>query len=28
MIAVPPESAPRRVDLVLHWFEELKKAGQ
>jgi eukaryotic-like serine/threonine-protein kinase len=28
MIAVPPESAPRRVDLVLHWFEELKKTGQ
>jgi serine/threonine-protein kinase len=27
MIEVPPESAPRRVDLVLNWFEELRKAG-
>lgn len=28
MIKVPPESAPRRIDLVLNWFEELKRAGQ
>ncbi len=28
MIKVPPESAPRRIDLVLNWFEELKKAGE
>ncbi|MEP7176860.1 MAG: hypothetical protein ABI860_09940, partial [Gemmatimonadales bacterium] len=28
MIKVPPESAPRRVDLVLNWFEELKQAGR
>jgi hypothetical protein len=28
MIEVPPESAPRGVDLVLNWFEELRKAGQ
>jgi hypothetical protein len=28
MIKLPPESAPRRVDLVLNWFEELRKAGQ
>jgi eukaryotic-like serine/threonine-protein kinase len=28
MIKVPPEYAPRRVDVVLSWFEELKKAGQ
>jgi len=28
MIKVPPESAPRRVDLVLNWFDELKQAGQ
>jgi serine/threonine-protein kinase len=28
MIKVPPESAPRRIDLVLNWFEELKRAGE
>jgi hypothetical protein len=28
MIKVPPESAPRRVDVVLNWFEELRKAEQ
>jgi eukaryotic-like serine/threonine-protein kinase len=28
MIKEPPESAPRRVELVLNWFEELKKNGR
>jgi len=28
MVKVTPESAPRRVDFVLNWFEELKKAGK
>jgi serine/threonine-protein kinase len=27
MIKVPPESAPRRVEVVLNWFEEMGKAG-
>ncbi|HET9041220.1 MAG TPA: protein kinase [Gemmatimonadales bacterium] len=27
MIKVPPESAPRRVEVVLNWFEEMRKAG-
>jgi serine/threonine-protein kinase len=28
MIEVPPESAPRRVDVVLNWFQELRQAAR
>jgi len=24
MVKLPPESEPRRVDIVLNWFQELK----
>jgi serine/threonine-protein kinase len=27
MVKLAPESAPRRIDLVLNWFDELKKSG-
>ena len=28
MVSTPPESAPRRIDLVLNWFTELRRKAR